>query len=100
MSEIRFIPGIASPSVTPGASAPKGSKEGGASFVEELKKAVSEVTEAQKTMDASINDLQVGKAGLHETLIHVEKADISFKLLMQVRNKMLEAYKEVMRMNV
>jgi flagellar hook-basal body complex protein FliE len=42
-----------------------------------------------------------GKAkNIHETMLAVERADMSLKLLMQVRNKLLDAYREVMRMQV
>jgi len=37
---------------------------------------------------------------LHETMIAMEKADISFRLMMGVRNKIIEAYQEIMRMQV
>lgn len=39
-------------------------------------------------------------ANLHQVMIHIEEAKLSFQLLAQVRNKMLEAYQEVMRMQV
>ena len=41
-----------------------------------------------------------GTKNIHETMIAIEKAEISFKLMLQVRNKILEAYQEVMRMQV
>jgi flagellar hook-basal body complex protein FliE len=39
-----------------------------------------------------------GKAGIHETMIALQKADISLRLLLQIRNKAMDAYREVMRM--
>lgn len=99
MSEMRIIPGIAPPSMHARPAAGPG-KPGDPAFLDALQKAISEASEAQKTADASTVELQSGKTGIHETLIAVEKAEISFRLLMQVRNKVLEAYKEVMRMNV
>jgi len=37
---------------------------------------------------------------LHDTMLALEKADLSFRLMMQVRNKIVEAYQEVIRMQV
>ena len=71
------------------------------SFGEWLEKSVAEVNESQVKSDNSIADFLTGKgSGLHETMMAVEKADISMRLLVQVRNKAVEAYKEIMRMQV
>ena len=40
------------------------------------------------------------KGDLQETMIALEKADVSFRLMMQIRNKVLDAYQEIMRMQV
>lgn len=99
MSEIRIIPGIAPPSPVPKPPA-AAKEEGSPSFLDALQGALAESSDLVKAADVSSAEMSAGKAGLHETLLAVEKADISFRLLMQVRNKVLEAYKEVMRMNV
>ena len=50
---------------------------------------------------AAINELVAGKTkNIHSTMLALEKADMSLKLMMQVRNKVLEAYREVMKMQV
>ena len=50
---------------------------------------------------ASITALATGdKASLHDTMIAMEQADVSFRLMMQVRNKIVEAYQEILRMQV
>ena len=68
-------------------------------FVETLKEQVEQVDKMQKQADISINDLATGrKKTLHETMIAVEQADISFRMLMAVRGKIINAYQEVMRM--
>ena len=41
-----------------------------------------------------------GKGDLQETMIALEKADVSFRLMMQIRNKVLDAYQEIARMQV
>lgn len=71
------------------------------SFLETLKESIDKVNELQKAADVAVKDLAIGKAGdIHKTMIAMEKADISFQLMMQVRNKLISAYEEIMRMQV
>ena len=73
----------------------------GASFSSMLQRSVAEVNQLQNQADSSIEQLIVGRSrNLHETMISLEKADISFRLMMEVRNKIIEAYHEIMRMQV
>lgn len=68
-------------------------------FVETLKQQVQQVDDMQKYADRSVNELATGgKKPLHQVMIDVEKADISFRMLMAVRGKIVNAYQEVMRM--
>ena len=48
--------------------------------------------------DQSVEQLMKGQVGIHETMIALQKANISLRLLLQVRNKAMDAYREVMRM--
>jgi flagellar hook-basal body complex protein FliE len=74
---------------------------GGGQFANVLKDSLSEVNRLQQKADASITALATtGKASLHDTMIAMEEASVSFKLMMQVRNKIVEAYQEVMRIQV
>lgn len=78
---------------------PEGPHKGGAgpSFGEVL----AQVNRMQLEADAAIRDFATGgRTTLHETMIALEKADLSFRLLMQVRNKIVQAYEQVMRMQV
>lgn len=71
------------------------------SFAAILKQSINEVNELQKEADKAILELTTGdNMSIHETVIALEKAEISFKLLMQVRNKIIEAYQEIMRMQI
>ena len=71
------------------------------SFSDMLKTSLSEVNQIQKDADLAIQKLAAGdEKDIHQTMIALEKAEISFKLMMQVRNKIIEAYQEVMRMQV
>ena len=67
-------------------------------FVEYVKKALKNVNELDAKANASVEHMTKGHAGIHETMIALEKAGISLRLVLQVRNKALEAYREIMRM--
>ena len=74
---------------------------GATTFSETLRNSVDKVNADQIQADTSIKELVSGKnKNIHETMLAVEKADASLKLMMQVRNKVLDAYKEIMRMQV
>jgi flagellar hook-basal body complex protein FliE len=71
---------------------------GAGKFFSEL---VSKVNELQAQSDQAIQGLATGEnKNLHEAMISMEKASISFLFMSQVRNKALDAYQEVMRMQV
>jgi flagellar hook-basal body complex protein FliE len=78
-----------------------GKTDEGASFGDMLKSAISTVNELQKQSDKEIQKLMTGETeDLHTTMIAVEKADLSFQMMMQVRNKIVQAYEEIMRMQI
>lgn len=73
----------------------------GKSFADTLKDAVGNVNELQKSADKAAQDLATGRTdNVAEVMIKSEKADIALKLMMQVRNKIIDAYQEVMKMQV
>jgi flagellar hook-basal body complex protein FliE len=73
----------------------------GENFGDLLKSAISTANELQKQSDVEIQKLMAGETqDLHTTLIAVQKADLSFQMMMQVRNKIVQAYQEIMRMQV
>jgi flagellar hook-basal body complex protein FliE len=62
---------------------------------------VGEVTAKQADAANSVNGLMSGKnVSLHQTMIAMEEASISFQLMVEVRNKLLESYQELMRMQL
>lgn len=70
----------------------------GKSFDEVLKGAINDVNNLQAESDNKISSLLKGESqDLHGTILAVQQADTSFKLMMQVRNKIVEAYKEISR---
>lgn len=71
------------------------------SFAGTLKNAIQSVDKLQKTADVEMQKIATGQSqNLHETMIAAEKADIALKLMVQVRNKMIDAYHEIMKMQV
>ena len=73
----------------------------GADFGNMLKSMVEKVNNAQLTGEQAIQKLHNGKAThLHEVMIATEEADISLRMLVQLRNKAQTAYEEIMRMQI
>ncbi len=76
-------------------------KSGGGDFMEIMKGLASEVDEKLKTADQKTQQFALGQSqDLHEVVVASEKADISLRFLIQLRNKLLEAYQEMMRMQM
>ena len=73
----------------------------GDSFDEILKKSLDEVNKLQNKADKSIEAIASGKMeNIQDAVMAIEKADVSLKLLTEIRNKAIDAYKEIMRMQV
>ena len=73
----------------------------GESFGEALSGAIGKVSDLRNGADRAVRELVVGEnKDIHQTMIAMEKANVSFRLMMQVRNKIVTAYQEVMRMPV
>ena len=71
------------------------------SFGKMLTDSIDQVNRLQVAADSSINDLATGKqTDIHRTMVAMEKASISFELLMQIRNKVISAYDRIMRMPI
>ncbi|HUB87554.1 MAG TPA: flagellar hook-basal body complex protein FliE [Verrucomicrobiae bacterium] len=88
-----------SPAEQPGALAP--AQPSGDSFSTMLGKMVSEVNDQQISAAQTVNNLQAGgNVSLHSAVIAMEEANVSFQLMVEVRNKLLDAYQEIMKMQV
>lgn len=71
------------------------------SFGSVLQQSLDQVNRRQSEADAAIGDLATGRStDIHQTMIAVEKASISFELMMQIRNKVIAAYDQIMRTQV
>lgn len=74
--------------------------EGVGSFSDTLRKAVESANELQVQADHAAKDMAAGQGSLHETMIAMEKADVSLRTITAVRGKLVEAYQEIMRMPI
>lgn len=80
---------------------PKAPPKAGPGFGESLSDVVAEVNRVQTEASAAVESLAAGDgANLHEVMLAVNKAELSFTFLMEARNKLVQAYQEVMRMPV
>jgi flagellar hook-basal body complex protein FliE len=71
----------------------------GETFLESLKSYCTQVDRQLKDTDQMVAEFAVGKRhDIHEVVIATEKAGLSFTLLLRIRNKLLESYQEIMRM--
>jgi flagellar hook-basal body complex protein FliE len=73
----------------------------GESFSTFLKNAINDVNQDQLQAEKSVQNYISGKeTNLHNTLLSLEKADLSFRMMMQVRRKLMDAYQQIMRTSV
>jgi flagellar hook-basal body complex protein FliE len=74
-------------------------QEGTTDFASTLRNALSEVNDQQVKAEKVSEDYASGKQNdLHGTMITMTEADVQLRLVANVRNKVIEAYREVMRM--
>lgn len=70
----------------------------GANFANELKSAINDVNKMQIDSEKAMSDIATGQVkDLHQAAIAIDKAELSMKLMLEVRNKALNAYKEITR---
>ena len=92
IGESGLLPADAAIALTP--SVPAG-------FSERLRNELASVNNQLVTAESELQDLAAGRqSNLHHVMLTMEEAKHSFQLLVQVRNKLLDAYQELMRMQV
>ena len=75
--------------------------EGNSQFLELLKEGIADVNKGMRESDKASMDLATGKSSnIHQTMLSVTKAELGFNMMVQLRNKAIEAYQDVMRMQV
>jgi len=72
---------------------------GGTDFVQTLEQTMQKVEALQTEAEKQVEGMMTGQgADVHSAMIAVEKADLSFQLMMQVRNKIVDAYQQISQM--
>lgn len=100
--DMRMLQGVGadwSRIATEGAGAAKGAQatDGGNAFA----RALQELSDYQAEADTAVDRLIAGEdVALHEVMIAAERADIAFRVALQLRNKLVRAYEDVMRMQI
>jgi flagellar hook-basal body complex protein FliE len=96
MTDIKSIGSVAGLNSLPGKTT---QPEKGENFEALLKEAVNKVNSVQNEAEKAIQELANG-GDITSAVIAMEKADLSFQIMTQVRNKLISAYEEVMRLGI
>ncbi|MBX3318656.1 MAG: flagellar hook-basal body complex protein FliE [Nitrospira sp.] len=103
MSQLYGVTSGVAPIADVGQSGASGSAgaPGASGFLDSLKTAIGKVNDAQMEAGQAIDALMTGETqDIHRTMVALQQADVSFQLMMQIRNKLVTAYEEIQRMQV
>lgn len=97
MDAINGLAGALQPAASPSTPVAKAQS----AFSDLLQGMITDTNAQQQAADSMIQQLQAGgEVSLHDAMIAMEKADISLRYMVQVRNKAIEAYQEIMRIQM
>jgi flagellar hook-basal body complex protein FliE len=83
----------------PGAANNAAQESGG--FMDSLKAAIGKANDVQLQATQAVDALMTGQTqDVHRTMVALQQADVSFQLMMQIRNKLVTAYEEIQHMQV
>ena len=70
-------------------------------FMNSLQQAISKANDIQLEASQATEALMTGQTqNIHQTMVALQEADVSFQLMMQIRNKLVSAYEEIQRMQI
>jgi flagellar hook-basal body complex protein FliE len=90
------VPGASAPALP----APKTQPQGGQPFADALSALVENVKASGAGANDAVARMLDGSGDVHDAMIALQRADTTFQLAMQVRNKLVQAYQDIMRMPV
>ena len=74
------------------------SQQSKSNFKDFLKNCIDDVNKLQKEAEKTVGEVATGKVeNIHEAMIAMQKADLSFKLMVEARNRIVRAYEEVIK---
>ncbi|MDD5052357.1 MAG: flagellar hook-basal body complex protein FliE [Sulfuricurvum sp.] len=98
MSNIQAIKSLSTADLLKSKSSDTNINGSSTDFAQELKNALGNVNQMQVNSEKAMSDIATGSVkDLHQAAIAIDKAEISMKLMLEVRNKALSAYKEITR---
>lgn len=81
-------------------AAAAGVSGGGEAFAESLGKLIEGVEGSQVEANAAITNMVENNGEVHDTMIALQRAEMSLQLTVQIRNKLVQAYQDIMRMPI
>ncbi len=101
MEQIKAIALPAMPFVDNAAASPVTAGARANGFMDSLQQAISKANDLQLEADQATEALMTGQTqNIHQTMVALQEADVSFQLMMQIRNKLVSAYEEIQRMQI
>lgn len=98
MTDINALTG-AGGALQPGPAKPGGGPEDASGFERMMQEAIGKLNQVQSDAENAVKELASG-GDVTQAIIDMEKADMNFQMMVEVRNKLIAAYEEVMRMQV
>jgi flagellar hook-basal body complex protein FliE len=101
IESIGFLPPLGAPVPFDGGEIVGEPRSGGLDFAAWLQKSMAEANQKLADADREVARLAAGDTdNLHQIMIALEEAKLSFQLMVQVRNKLLESYQDILRMQI
>jgi flagellar hook-basal body complex protein FliE len=97
---IEKLTGFAAPATTGRTSGTPAAEGAAPGFGDTLNRLVQSVERSGEEANTAVSQMVDGKADVHDAMIALQRADLTFQLSMQIRNKLVSAYQEIMRMPV
>ena len=77
-----------------------GTRDALSDFKKALGQSIADLNQQLTQADQSVQEMVLGKRDIHEAMMAIEQANLSLRMMIQVRNKIIAAYEEIMRMQV